>query len=289
MAGVAEQQGETRRQAGQRRVAQIQPATGLLRGLSVRELWAYRDVCLALARRRLKAKYKQTALGVAWVVVQPLATVVVFTFVFGELAGLPSDGIPYVAFVFCALVLWGYFGSVLHHGAQSLVEDRELVTKVYFPRLLAPLAAALPPLIDLAVGLAVLAVVLAVTGVVPDLAVLTAPLWLVLLVVLAAGVASLLAALNVLWRDVGHATTFAVQLWLFLSPVIFPSSEVEGAARTLLALNPMTGIIDGWRWAVAGAPPPPAVDLLSLATGTAVVVVGVVVFQRVERRLADVV
>jgi lipopolysaccharide transport system permease protein len=250
----------------------IRPATGLLRGLSFREVVAYRAVAVALAQRRLKARYKQTATGALWVVFQPLVTVVVFTLVFGDLAGLPSGGIPYPVFVLSGLVLWNFHAASLQGAADSLVEHHELVTKIYFPRLLAPAAAVIPPLVDLAVGLSVLAVAMLLYGVAPGLAVLSIPLWI-----------------NVQYRDVGYGLPFLVQLWLFVTPIIFASSSVDGPLRVVLALNPVTGIVDGFRWAAIGAPAPPAVDLLSLATGVAAVAASLVYFQRVERRFADVV
>ena len=268
---------------------EIRPATGLLRGLSLREVVAYRAVAAALAQRRLKARYKQTATGALWVVFQPLVTVVVFSLVFGELAGLPSEGIPYPVFVLSGLVVWNFYAGSLQGATDSLVEHQELVTKIYFPRVLAPAAAVIPPLVDMAVGAAVLGIAMLLYGVAPGLALLSIPLWILALITLTAGVGLAFAALNVQFRDVGYGLPFVIQLWLFVTPIIFPSSSVHGELRAVLALNPVTGIVDGFRWAVVGAPAPPAVDLLSIASGVALIAVSLVYFQRVERRFADVV
>jgi lipopolysaccharide transport system permease protein len=267
---------------------EIRPATGLLRGLDLAEVWAYREVALTLAARQLRVRYKQTVLGVGWVVIQPLAAVTVFTTVFGRLAGLPSDGLPYAVFALGGLVLWGYVSGSITAATQRLVDDRELVTKIYFPRVLAPFAATLPPLIDLAIGFGVLGVLMVVYGVTPGPAILLMPAWVLAAMVVALGGGMLFAALNVCYRDVGNALGFVVQTWMFVSPVVFASSSVHGFARVLLATNPVTGLLDGAHWSLGGAPPP-AVDLLSLASALVLLAVSLVHFQRVERRFADVV
>jgi lipopolysaccharide transport system permease protein len=268
---------------------EIRPATGLFRGLKARELWAYRDVALTLAARQVRVRYKQTVLGVGWVAIQPLVAVLVFTLVFGQLAGLPSDGQPYSVFVLSGLVFWTYIATSVTAATQRLVEDRELITKIYFPRLLAPFAATLAPLIDLGIGLVVLAVLMAVAGVAPAAPVLLLPVWIAGAMVIALAAGTLASALNVKYRDVGNALGFVVQLWLFVSPVLFASTAVHGAARVLLALNPVTGLVDAARWSLLDSPPPPAVDLLSLASALVLLAVGLVYFQRVERSFADVV
>jgi ABC-type polysaccharide/polyol phosphate export permease len=268
---------------------EIRPRHGTLDGLDAREVWSYRHLAVALVRRELKVRYKQTVIGVAWVIVQPLVGVVLFTLVFGGLAGLPSDGLPYAVFVYAGLIIWTYLSASIDGATRSLVENRELLTKVYFPRILAPAAATVPRLIDLAVSLAAFVVVAAVAGVAPGPEVLLLPLWLLLAMALALGTGALFGALNVRYRDVGQALGLTLQLWLFASPVVFASSSVEGPLRTLLALNPATGLVDGFRWSLAGATPPPLVDLLSLASGLAVLVAGLAYFLRTERRFADLV
>lgn len=268
---------------------EIRPATGLLHGLTLRDVLAHRALAVALAQRRLKVRYKQTLIGVGWVVVQPVATVVVFSLLFGSLASLPSEGVAYPVFVLSGLTLWNYLSATVLGASASLVEDRELVTKIYFPRVIAPFAAGIPPLVDLLVSLVVLAVAMLAWGVAPGVAVLTVPVWIAALVAFASGVGLLFAALNIQYRDIGHGLPFLVQLWLFLSPVVFPSSSVDGAWRVLLSLNPMTAIIDGLRWAVLDAPGPPATDLLSLGSGAVIVIGSLLYFQSVEPRFADLV
>jgi lipopolysaccharide transport system permease protein len=264
------------------------PSRGL-RGLGLRELWEYRELAGFLALRDLKVRYKQAAFGAAWAVLQPLVGVVVFTLVFRRLAKVPSDGIPYPVFAFLGLAVWAYVSSGVTKAAQSLVSNSALVTKVYFPRLLAPLASVLPGLLDLALSLLVLGLLMLVYGVAPTWAIATLPLWLVALVATTLSVGLWLAALNVQYRDVNHAVTLLVQLWLFVSPVAYPSSLVPEAWRPLYALNPVAGLLDGFRWAVLGAPWRGAAHLVSLAVTAALLISGVLYFQRVERRFADVI
>jgi lipopolysaccharide transport system permease protein len=264
------------------------PSRGL-RGLGLRELWEYRELAGFLALRDLKVRYKQAAFGAAWAVLQPLVGVVVFTLVFRRLAKVPSDGIPYPVFAFLGLAVWAYVSSGVTKAAQSLVSNSALVTKVYFPRVLAPLASVLPGLLDLALSLLVLGLLMLVYGVAPTWAIATLPLWLVALVGTTLSVGLWLAALNVQYRDVNHAVTLLVQLWLFVSPVAYPSSLVPEAWRPLYALNPVAGLLDGFRWAVLGAPWRGTAHFVSLAVTAALLIGGVLYFQRVERRFADVI
>ena len=208
--------------------AENRPTHGWAPQLDVRELWAYRELALALAARDLRVRYKQTFFGVAWVVLQPLLAVFIFNVVFGRLARLPTDGVPYPVFVYCGLVVWFYFSSTVTSAAQSLVDQREIVTKVYFPRLIAPIAAVVPGLVDLAISLVVLAVFLAVYGVTPGPEVVLLPLFLLGAVFLALGSALWLSSLNVKYRDVRHVLGFLLQIWLFASPVVYSISLVEG-------------------------------------------------------------
>ena len=260
---------------------------GPLSLLSLEELWRYRELGLVLAARDLKVLYKQTLLGAAWVVLQPLLAAVIFTIVFGRLAGLPSDGVPYAVFVFSGLVLWMFFSGTLTSVAQSLVENRDLVTKTYFPALVVPIALSLPGLVDLAFSLVVLGVVMAVYGVVPGAALALLPVWVLacLLVVLAAGLP--LAALNVKYRDVRYTLGFLVQVLLFASPVVYASSLVEGGWRYVYALNPMVGVLDGFRWSTVGGPAPGPQAIVSLAVVVVGLVAGVIVFLRADRHFAD--
>jgi lipopolysaccharide transport system permease protein len=264
------------------------PSRGF-RGPGLRELWRYRELGGFLALRDLRVRYKQAVFGAAWAVVQPLAGVLVFTLVFRRLAKVPSDGIPYPLFAFVGLSVWSYHASSVTRATQSLVGNAPLVTKVYFPRLLVPLAAVLPGLVDLALSLLTLGVLLVVYETVPTVAVLTLPIWVLALVATSFSVGLWLSALNVQYRDVNQAITLFVQLWLFVSPVAYPSSMVEGGWRFLYALNPMAGVIDSFRWALVRGPQPGPAVLVSMAVTLVLLVSGILYFQRTERRFADVI
>jgi lipopolysaccharide transport system permease protein len=254
---------------------------------SARELWRFRELGLVLAGRELKVRYKQTLLGVTWVVVQPLVAAAIFTIVFGRLAGLPSEGLPYAIFAFSGLVLWSFFSGSLTAVAQSLVQNRELVTKTYFPAIVMPVAMALPALVDLGVALLVLAVGMALYGVAPGAAVVLLPAWigLAFAVVLGAGLA--LAALNVKYRDVRHTLGFILQIWLFASPVVYAGSLVEGGWQYLYAVNPMVTALEGFRWSAVGGPAPGAEAFVSLGVTCVLLLGGCLYFLRTEGRFAD--
>lgn len=264
------------------------PSRGFRR-LDLHELWEYRELAGFLALRDLKARYKQAAFGFGWALAQPLAGVVVFTVVFQRLADMPSDDIPYPLFSYVGLSVWAYFAGAASKATGSLVNDATLVSKIYFPRILAPAAAVLPGLVDMMLALTLLAVLMPVFGVAPTWAILTTPLWVVPLVAAALGTGLWLGALNVSYRDVGQAIGLLVQLWLFASPVAYPSSEVPEQWRTLYFLNPMTGVIEGFRWALIGGPWPGTRLLVSLAVIAAVLTGGLLYFLRLERRFADVI
>ena len=255
----------------------------------VRDLWTYRELGLAFALSTLRVRYKQAAFGIAWAVLQPLLAVILFSIVFGRLAGLPTDDIPYPVFNYAAMILWLYVSLGVAAAAQSLVENRDLITKVYFARPVAPLSAAFPGLVDFAIAFIVLIGMLVVYGVTPGWAVVLTPLWVVagMLVVLAVGFP--LAALNVRFRDVRLALPLALQLWLFASPVVYSSSLVEGAWKYVYALNPMSTVLDGFRWSIADGPAPGPEALVSAAVVVVVLVAGLSYFARAERSFADVV
>ena len=259
---------------------------GLVR-FDVREIWAYREVARALALRDLKLRYKQTAFGVAWAVLQPLGAALVFTLVFDRVVGVPSDGIDYPVFVFTGLVVWLYFSGALEAAALSLADSRELVTKVYFPRVLAPLASVLPGLVDLTLSLGMVAIFMVVYEVTPSAAVISLQVWMLAATCVAFTVGVWLAALNVLYRDVRYTLTFMLQIWLFASPVVFPSSLIDGTWQYVFYLNPMAGVIDGFRWSVLDGPAPPPEALISLLSTIVIAITGIAYFQHVERSLAD--
>jgi len=256
----------------------------------LRELYRYRELLFFLAWRDVKVRYKQAALGAAWAIIQPFFTMLVFTLFFGRLAGVPSAGVPYPLFSFCGLVAWMYFSSTLSQAGNSLVGNANLITKVYFPRILLPAAAALSNLLDLLVALVFLAGMMIYYRVAPGAMALFAPLLLALMLVLAMGISMLIAALNVRYRDVKYVVPFALQLWLFVTPIIYPTSFLPEKYRGLVALNPMTGIVEGLRASLLGST---AFDvrliLVSFAITLFVFVVGTAYFRKAEREFADVV
>ena len=264
------------------------PTRGL-RAVRLRELWAFRELAFFLALRDVKARYKQAAFGVAWAVIQPLAGVALFTFVFRELASVDSDGLPYPVFALVGFLAWTYFASTLTTAVASLVANSALVTKVYFPRLAAPVSALLPGLINLLPGLAVLAVLMIGSGVAPGVALIALPACVLWLMAAALGVGLLLSTLNVRYRDVGSVVATLLQLWLFASPVAYPTSLVPEAWRWVYSLNPMAGVIDAWRWSLVGGPAPGPEALVSLASTLVLLAGGLVYFASSERRFADVI
>lgn len=259
------------------------------RSLQLDELWRYRELVLFLALRDVKVRYKQAAFGVGWAVLQPLAGVAVFTVVFRLLADVPSDGVPYPAFAFLGYSVWTYFSSTLNSARASLVSNAALVTKVYFPRLAAPLATLFPGLVDLAVALVIVAGFMLFYGIVPGLPIFTLPLWIIAVTMTALGTGLFGATLNVQYRDAHHVFGLLTQLWLFASPVAYPSSLVEGGWRYLYYVNPMVAVIDGFRWSMFGAPAPGLTALVSAVTWAGLLVVGLRYFRSAERRFADVI
>jgi lipopolysaccharide transport system permease protein len=264
------------------------PSKGL-RWPDVRELWEFRELAAFLALRDFKVRYKQAIFGAAWAILQPLAGVVVFTIVFHRFANVPSEGIAYPLFSFVGLSVWSYASGSATKATQSLVNNSALVTKVYFPRLLAPIASVLPGVADFVLSLLALLVLLPVYHTSPTLGLLTSPLWLLAMVVATLGIGLWLGTLNVTYRDINQAITLLVQLWMFVSPVAYPASAVPGRWRVLYFLNPMAGVIEGFRWSLIGAPWPGAVVFVSLASAVAILVTGVLLFERTERRFADVI
>jgi lipopolysaccharide transport system permease protein len=259
-------------------------------GLRLGELWAYRELLYFLVWRDIKVRYKQTALGAAWVIIQPLLTMVVFTLFFGNLAKVPSDGIPYPLFAFAGLVPWTLFAYSLTESSGSLVSNQNLITKVYFPRLIIPLASVLAGLVDFAISFSVLLLLMFYYGVVPTVFVLTVPLFVVLAVLAALSVGIWLSALNVEYRDVRYTIPFLTQLWMFVTPLAYASSLIPERWRLVYGLNPMAGVVEGFRWALLGKTSAPG---FLLAASVPVVVVllvgGAYYFRRMEKTFADVV
>ena len=273
----------------------IEPSRGV-GSLRLGEVWAYRELLYFLVWRDVKVRYKQTVLGAAWAVLQPLATAVVFTIFFGRLAGIGSDGLPYPLFSYAGLMVWTFFAQGLQQSTASLVGASHLITKVYFPRLVIPLAAVLSGLLDLAVAFPVLLVMMVHYRVTPGVAVLAFPVVVLLALATALGAGLWLSALYVEYRDVRHVVTFMVQIWLFVTPVIYPASTVAphlarlGLPGWLVGVNPMAGVVEGARWAMLGTPRPQAGLLAASAlVAAALCVSGALYFRRVERGFADVV
>jgi lipopolysaccharide transport system permease protein len=254
------------------------------------ELWRSRELLYVLVWKDIAVRYKQTVLGAAWAIVQPLFIMLVFSVFLGVLAKVPSDGFPYPIFAFCALVPWTYFANSLNHGANSLIENPNLLTKVYFPRLLIPISAVLSGLPDLGIALGVLLAMMLFFGIHPTWAILWLPFFVLIVVLTATAVTVWLSALNVHYRDFRYTITFIVQLWLFATPIAYPSTLVPPAWRLLYGLNPMAGVVEGFRWMLLGAGGPPR--LMALVSGSIVVlllITGLVYFRRVEGRFADIV
>ncbi|HET7601219.1 MAG TPA: ABC transporter permease [Gemmatimonadales bacterium] len=267
----------------------IQPSRGWV-PLRLEELWAYRELLYFFTWRIIKVRYKQTVLGAGWAVAQPLLTMLVFTVFFGRLAKVPSDGYPYAIFSLAALVPWTFFANALTQASNSLVDNERLLTKVYFPRLLLPTASVVAGLLDLAISFLVLLALLPLYGIAPSWRVAVVPLLVAFVVLVALGVGLWLAAVNVQYRDVRHVTPFLIQVWLFVTPVAYPSSLVPERWRGLYGVNPMAGVVEGFRWALLGSgSTSPALLGVSGAMVAVILVSGLYYFRRMERTFADVV
>ena len=267
----------------------IEPSRGWT-SLGISELWEYRELLYFLIWRDVKIRYKEMTLGAGWAVLQPFFTMVVFTVFFGRLAKMPSDGIPYPLFSYAALVPWMFFANGLSQAVNSIVGGANLIKKVYFPRLIMPLAAVLSGAIDFAFAFIVLVGMIAYFGILPSWHLLLLPFFIVLLVITALAVALWLSALNVQFRDIRYIAPFIVQLWLFATPIAYPSSLLAEPWRTIYGLNPMVGVVEGFRWALlnTGSPPGPMI-FVSAGVCLALLVSGAYYFRRVERTFADVI
>ena len=267
----------------------IRPSRGWA-ALDLADLWHYRELIYFLTWRDIKVRYKQTVLGGAWAILQPFLTMVVFSVFFGRLAGIPSDGLPYPIFAYCALLPWQLFAHALTESSNSLVANERLITKVYFPRLVVPISAVLAGLVDFLVAFVVLIGMMMYYHIQPTAAVWTVPLFLLLAVGAALGVGLWLSALNVQYRDVRYTIPFLTQFWLFLTPVAYPSTLVPVSWRALYCLNPMAGVVEGFRWALLGKTEGPGALLaVSVAITIVILVGGLYYFRRMEKTFADVV
>ena len=267
----------------------IRPSKGWS-AVELAPLWEYRELLYFLIWRDIKVRYKQTVLGAAWAIIQPFFTMVVFSLFFGWLAKMPSEGVPYPIFTYSALVPWMYFANALAHSSNSLVLDERMITKVYFPRLIIPLSAVLSGLLDFAIAFLVLIAMMLFYGIVPTASIFMLPFFLLLAAVTALGAGLWLSALNVQYRDVRYAIPFLVQFWLFATPVAYPSSLLPTEWRIVYGLNPMAGVVEGFRWALLGhgqAPGP--LLIVSVLTAAVLLVSGLYYFRRMEDTFPDVV
>jgi lipopolysaccharide transport system permease protein len=265
----------------------IRPARGWA-PLNLPDLWRYRELIFFLTWRDITVRYKQTILGAGWAIIQPFFTMLVFSVFFGRLGNIPSDGLPYPIFTFCALLPWQLFSYSLSQAGNSLVANQNLITKVYFPRVVIPLSATLAGLVDFAIAFVVLLGMMVFYAIRPTIAVWTLPLFVLLALVTSLGAGLWLSALNVQYRDARHLIPFLTQFWLYLTPIAYPSSMVPEAWRTVYGLNPMAGVVEGFRWALlgSGSAPGPMVFVSALAA-LLLFVSGLFYFRRMEKTFAD--
>lgn len=267
----------------------IKPSKGWV-SLKLGEVWEYRELLYFLTWRDIKVRYKQTALGAAWAIIQPFFTMVVFSIFFGKLAGMPSDKIPYPIFAYAALVPWTFFANGLSQSSNSLVGNSNLITKVYFPRLTIPISAVLSGVVDFVLAFVVLLAMMVYYGLIPTINILWLPLFLLLAFITSLGVGLWLSALNVEYRDVRYVLPFVIQFWMFATPIAYPSTLLAQPWRTLYGLNPMVGVVEGFRWALLGTDTAPGPIILASSFAAVVILIsGAFYFRRVEKTFADIV
>ncbi len=266
----------------------IRPTRGWI-PVNLKEVWAYRELLYFLTWRDIKVRYKQTLLGFAWAIIQPFFMMVVFTLFFGNLAKVPSEGIPYPLFSYAALLPWTLFAEGISRSSNSIVSDQNLVRKVYFPRLVMPLAGILSPLVDFAIAFVILIGLMVYYGYPPSIRVLGLPAFILLAVLTALGVGLWLSAINAKYRDVRYTLPFLVQLWMFASPVVYSSSLLPSRFQVIYGLNPMAGVIEGFRWALLGTQPPGSLMAVSVVIVVVLLISGAFYFRRTERSFADLV
>ena len=274
---------------GKEEVLILKPTRGWGR-LNLGEIWKYRELTYFLTWRDLKVRYKQTVLGASWAVLQPFLTMVVFSVFFGSLLNVPSEGVPYPIFSYTALLPWGVFAKALNDAGRSLVANRSMITKIYFPRMVIPLASEISGLVDFAIAFVVLLGMMWYFKIPPTTNIWTLPFFLLLAMVTALGVGLWLSALNVLYRDIGYIIPFLTQLWFYLTPIVYPASQVPEQWQTLYALNPMVGVVEGFRWALLGTSTTPGpMVAVSSAVAILMLISGMFYFRRMERTFADMV
>lgn len=268
----------------------IKPSKGWV-SLQLRELWKYRELLYFLTWRDIKVRYKQTVIGAAWAILQPVMTMIVFSIFFGGLAKMPSDGVPYPIFSYAALVPWTFFAYGLGQASNSLVGSSNLIKKIYFPRLIIPLSSVLSGVLDFLLAFAVLIIMMLMFGIVPTVNVIWLPLLLLLAMVTSLGVGLWLSALNVEFRDIRYIIPFLTQFWMFLTPIAYPASLIQNeTVRALYGLNPMAGVVEGFRWALLGTDTAPGgVILVSSTAAVLLLITGAFYFRRMEKNFADVV
>ena len=267
----------------------IKPSHGWS-ALNLRDLWTYRELILFLTWRDLKVRYKQTLFGASWAILQPFLIMVVFSIFFGNLAEIPSDGVPYPIFSFTALLPWTLFSKALQDASKSLVASSHMITKIYFPRMILPLSAVLAGLVDFFIAFAVLIGMMFYFGIMLTANVWMLPFFLLLALITAIGVGLWLSALNVLYRDIGYVIPFLTQFWMFITPIAYPSSMVPEKWQAIYAINPMAGVVDGFRWALMGTGQPPGLmTMVSSLGAVALLISGMFYFRRMERLFADMV
>ena len=274
--------------SGHEHLTVIEPRKGW-HMLDLRELWAYRELLWVLTMRDIKVRYKQTVLGVAWAIIQPVTTMVIFSIIFGGLAKIPSEGHPYPVFVYTALLPWTFFANAIGTSGTSLVSSSHLVSKVYFPRLIIPLSSIGVGLIDLAIATVILLLLMLYFGVPFGPGLLMLPVLVLAVVFMALGVGTLLAALTVTYRDFRYVIPFMIQVWLYITPVVYPLSLIPESWRWLVALNPMTGLVEAFRHAFLGDPFNVYTSVVSVLVAIAMFILGISYFSKVERRFADIV
>jgi len=267
----------------------IKPSHGWA-ALNLRDLLLYRELIFFMIWRDLKVRYKQTFLGASWAILQPFLTMVVFSIFFGTLAKVPSDGVPYPIFSYTALIPWTLFSKALQDASRSLVANSHMITKVYFPRMILPLSSVMAGVVDFLIAFVVLLGLMVFFNIFPTVNVLVLPLFLLLALVTALGVGLWLSALNVLFRDINYVLPFLTQFWMHLTPVAYPSSMIPSEWQVIYALNPMAGVVEGFRWALLGTGQPPGImTLVSSITAVVLLISGMFYFRRMERLFADMV